>query len=107
MNETYYIMRSRLDSKKFTVIILYPFGTNYDIIHFGAKGYSDYTIHNNPIKKINYIARHKPNEDWSNPKTAGFWSRWILWNKKTLAKSVEDVKKRFGLNVILDDTKVF
>jgi hypothetical protein len=30
-------------------------------------------------------------------KSAGALSRWILWNKPTLAASIKDYKKRFGL----------
>ena len=64
---------------------------------FGAKGYDDYTIHNNDLKKINYLKRHSKNEDWNNPKTAGALSRWILWNETTLQDSIKDYKKRFRI----------
>ena len=67
-------------------------------IHFGAKGYSDYTIHKDPKRKASYLARHKPNENWKDPTTGGFWSRWILWNDPT---SIEDnmikLHKRFNI----------
>jgi len=56
---------------------------NGKTIHFGAKGMSDYTINKDPKRKALYIARHRKREDWTNPNTAGFWSRWILWNKPT------------------------
>ena len=66
-------------------------------IYFGAKGYSDYTIHKDPARKQRYIDRHKDRENWtkSGINTAGFWSRWLLWNKPTIETSYNDIKKRF------------
>jgi len=69
-------------------------------VHFGATGYSDYTKHKDPARKKRYIARHV-GEKWgkSGMKTAGFWSRWLLWNKPTLKSSASDIKKRFNISV--------
>jgi len=64
-------------------------------IPFGQKNASDYTIHKNPQVKSNYIARHKPREDWTDPRTAGFYSRFVLWNKPTLKQSVDDLNKKY------------
>jgi hypothetical protein len=67
-------------------------------VYFGASGYEHYTIHKNPKRKELYIKRHsKMNENWtkSGINTAGFWSRWLLWNKPTIKESYEDIKKRF------------
>lgn len=68
-------------------------------VHFGAKGYQDYTTTNSDDKKRAYIARHGVRENWtkSGILTPGFWARWILWNKKTIAQSIADVKERFLL----------
>lgn len=69
-------------------------------IHFGDKSLPDYTTHN-PMereeRKRLYLARHKVNENWNDPESAGFWSRWVLWNRPTIAASVRDVKARYGL----------
>ena len=66
-------------------------------IFFGAAGYSDMTQHKNEERKNRYILRHERNENWtkSGIDTAGFWSRWLLWNKPTIKESYEDIKKRF------------
>jgi Family of unknown function (DUF5754) len=65
-------------------------------VHFGATGYSDYTIHKDPQRKERYLARHnRGNEDWENPYTAGSLSRYILWNKTSLQESIQDYKRRF------------
>ncbi len=66
-------------------------------VYFGAAGYSDFTKHKDEARKQRYIKRHENNEDWgkSGIDTAGFWSRWLLWNKETIKESYDDIKKRF------------
>jgi hypothetical protein len=66
-------------------------------VKFGASGYEDYTIHKDPARKERYLQRHKANENWNDPQTAGSLSRWILWNKPTLRESIQDFKQRFNL----------
>ena len=68
-------------------------------VHFGAKGYSDYTKHKDLERKKRYIIRHKKREDWTSTGilTAGFWSRWVLWNKTSFRASVDNVKEKFHL----------
>lgn len=66
-------------------------------VDFGASGYSDYTKHKDPARKQRYITRHKKHENWSNEKTAGFWSRWLLWEKPTIAESKKFIKRKFGI----------
>jgi len=70
-------------------------------IQFGAKGYSDYTIHKDDERKKRYINRHKKNENWNDPMTAASLSRWILWNLPTLQASINDYKKRFNLKSLI------
>ena len=66
-------------------------------IHFGQKGYSNYTQHNNNGRKSNYLARHRTNEDWtaSGIKTAGFYSKHLLWNQKSFRASLNELNKKF------------
>lgn len=70
-------------------------------VHFGAKGYSDYTKNKDEERKKAYIARHRVNEDWdrSGLQTPGFWSRYLLWNKKTIRASIKDIENRFGVRI--------
>ena len=71
-------------------------------VSFGQKGASDFTKHNDKDRKERYIDRHKARAYWtkSGVKTAGFWSRHILWAKPTLKESIDDINKKFkGLNV--------
>jgi len=62
---------------------------------FGAIGYTDYTLSKDPERKARYLNRHRKNENWNDPKSAGALSRWILWNEPTIEASLRDYKRRF------------
>ena len=79
-------------------------------IHFGAKGYRDYTLISNKnspfyienVDKRNsvrtlYIDRHKKRENWNESDNAGSLSRWVLWEKPNLQPSIDFYKKKFNL----------
>ena len=68
-------------------------------VSFGQKGASDFTKHKDKDRKERYIDRHKAREDWnkSGVKTAGFYSKHVLWNKPTLKESIDDINKRFKI----------
>ena len=112
--------KSPIVEKKYRVT--FPDGSHVD---FGAKGYSDYTIHKDPIRMRRYITRHggvytrkfidpqrvhegmskvakSRREEWgiSGLKTAGFWSRWLLWSEPNLRDAMKLMKTRFGLNIL-------
>ena len=71
-------------------------------VSFGSAQHSDFTKHKDPERKRSYINRHKKNEDWSDHTTAGFMSKNLLWNKKTLTESIQDTNKRFkNINIKL------
>ena len=60
---------------------------------FGADGCSDCTKHKDEDRKKRYIDRHKKNENWNNPKRAGYLSRCILWNKLTLREPINNANE--------------
>jgi hypothetical protein len=93
---TVILQRSSNNKHKFMVKI------ENKTIHFGAEGYSDYTIHKDKDRMHRYEIRHKSRENWnkSGMKTAGFWSKWILWNKPSLLASIKDTEKRFGIKIV-------
>ena len=84
------IQPSNKKDKKYEAVI-----DNKKTVAFGATGYSDFTKHKDEDRKKNYIARHKPNQDWKDHTTAGFYSRWLLWSKPTLREAVAHVNKKF------------
>lgn len=95
---------TKLNDKKHKYQIITPNGKK---IKFGAYGYSDYTIHKNKIRKQNYIARHQKRENWNDLDTAGFYSRWILWNKPTLEESIKDTERKFKIKISTPNQHIF
>ena len=95
------LQKSRSRDKKFMVTI------DSKTVNFGAKGYSDYTKHRNKSRMRRYENRHKSRENWkkSGIKSAGFWSKWILWNKPGFRDSIKDTEKRFGVKIIYKSNK--
>ena len=82
------ISKSKNPKKKYDAKV------NGKTISFGASGYSDFTQRKDKDRKRRYINRHKKNEDWANPMTAGFYAKAILWNKDTVKASFVDINKR-------------
>jgi hypothetical protein len=66
-------------------------------IHFGAKNYSDYTIHHDTVRRNRYIKRHLKDLRTGDPTRAGYLSMFILWNKKSLKASIADYKRRLNV----------
>jgi hypothetical protein len=93
---TIYLSKSEKKDKKWKVLI------DKKTVHFGAQGMSDYTIHKDPERMKRYLNRHSGmHENWTKQglKTAGFWSRWLLWNKPSLEGSRKDMEKRFNISI--------
>lgn len=73
-------------------------------IHFGGvrengEWYGDFTLNGN---RESYIARHEQNnEDWTIKGifTAGFWSRWLLWEKSTYTKARKFIETEFDIKI--------
>lgn len=70
-------------------------------VSFGARSYSDFTKHKDAKRQKRYIKRHKAKESWtkSGIKTAGFWSRWLLWNKTSIKASAKNIESKFGIKI--------
>ena len=89
------LTKSPNPKKKYRVT--FPDGKKVD---FGGAGYSDYTIHKDPVRMKRYLARHgRMGENWSKKgiRTAGFWSRWLLWSKPSLPAAKRLMSSRFGI----------
>eukprot|EP00438_Fugacium_kawagutii_P011340 Skav220220 [mRNA] locus=scaffold749:57215:57490:+ [translate_table: standard] len=63
-------------------------------VSFGQKNASDYTQHKDPERKQRYIDRHRKNENWNDLKTAGAWSKNLLWNKPTISESIKSMENK-------------
>lgn len=66
-------------------------------VHFGSSEYDNYTIHKDPDRRARYIERHRRHENWRDPTTPGFWSRWLLWEKPTLDGAIKALPQRFSV----------
>jgi hypothetical protein len=72
-------------------------------VHFGRQGYSDYTKHKDKERMERYLTRHRRRENWtrSGAKTAGFWSRWLLWSSPSLLGARRRTEKVLGKKIVL------
>lgn len=78
-------------------------------VHFGRKGYSDYTIHKDAARMKRYLTRHgargtrsSRRENWgrSGQYTAGFWSRWLLWSRPSFRGALARTQSVLGRRII-------
>jgi Tfp pilus assembly protein FimT len=92
MNKKYFPYKSDRPDKKYFIIT-----NDNKKIYFGQASASDFTLHKDEARKQRYINRHKKNENWNNKDTAGFWSRWLLWEKPTIKESYEYIRKKFNI----------
>ena len=69
-------------------------------VHFGAKGYLDWTSGATKEQRTRYIKRHtNSRENHSNPMSAGSLSRFVLWGSSTSkAANISTFKRKFGLS---------
>jgi len=67
------------------------------VIHFGAKGMSDFTKHHDSDRRSRYISRHRKDLKTNDPSRAGYLSMYILWNKSNFQASVRDYRRRLGI----------
>ena len=92
--------RSDKPEKKFYVELQGESGRSKRI-YFGDANSKDYTLFSaleREERKRRYIQRHQSTEDWNDPETAGFWSRWILWgDTPSVQQNLKRTLSRFNL----------
>jgi len=72
-------------------------GSNHKVVHFGQKGYEDYTTHEDKSRREAYRARHKVYLS-NDPTTPAQLSWDILWGDSTsLRENVEAYRKKHKL----------
>jgi hypothetical protein len=98
MKEVIHVVRAVNGVHKFTAV--FPDGVK---VHFGRKGYSDYTKHKDRQRMERYLNRHRARENWtrSGGKTAGFWSRWLLWSSPSINGARAKTEKVLGKKIVL------
>jgi hypothetical protein len=64
---------------------------------FGSKGMDDYTKTKDKEQRARYLTRHRANEDWNNPRSAGSLSKHILWGDSTsIQTNLASFKRKFA-----------
>lgn len=108
INEIYINNTDEQDKKRFIATIFYMDNgkARYKTVKFGLKGAYTYLDGAPEEKRKNYILRHIVREDFNDPLTAGFWSRWFIWEerKKYLKKILKNIMKKS--NIIIKDIYV-
>ena len=119
------LIKSPNPKKKYRVIFEHG-----DTVDFGGKGYSDFTLHKNPLRMRSYLIRHGASpyisaslkkeknpkrvlnsllnvsnshlENWkpSGIKTAGFWSRWLIWSVPSMNGAKKLMSQKFNIKFI-------
>ena len=116
------LRRSPKPDKKYRVVFTEPSTT----VDFGQRGASDFTKHKDPARMVRYLRRHagegmdslsklsggalvgkareiesSRREKWGKDgiRTAGFWSRWLLWSFPTKKEAIEYIHEKFGVVV--------
>jgi len=69
---TVYLNKSTKLSKKLMATLVYANGRRV-AVHFGATGYSDYTIHKDEDRMNRYTKRHKSREDEDTEWNGNCW----------------------------------
>jgi len=97
MKEQVVLRTARNGIHKFTAV--FPDGKS---VHFGRKGYSDFTKHKDPQRMQMYLTRHRKRENWTRTGryTAGFWSRWLLWSRPSFKSALKQTEKVLGQRII-------
>lgn len=90
-------MKARFYNNKDELVKTIKFG--YRNPKTGKPG-STYPDHKNKQTMRNYVARHRVNEDWSSPYSAGSLSRWVLWSKPSISQGKRAYAKRYGLKLV-------
>jgi len=93
------VILARANNSKHKFMAIFPDGKT---VRFGARGYSDYTMHKDQDRMKRYLIRHMSRENWtrSGAKTAGFWSRWLLWSEPDFRRALRKTERALGQKII-------
>jgi hypothetical protein len=92
---TFEVSDSNNKNKKLKVVI-YKDGIKVKTLHIGDNRYADYIQYyrSSPSiadeRKRFFLLRHHK-ENWRDFMKPAFWSRWLLWEKKTLREAIANI----------------
>ena len=86
---------SRSDKR---LIALFKVNDKQKTVHFGQKGATTYIDGASDDTRMNYLARHRVNENWDRPDNAGSLASHILWgSSKSMRENIAAFKKKFNV----------
>tara|TARA_A100001201_G_scaffold134191_1_gene121673 strand:- start:269 stop:562 length:294 start_codon:yes stop_codon:yes gene_type:complete len=92
------IEKGTAKNKKLKAIFYDDKGKKIKTVQFGLKGSSTYIDHKDKKLRSRYIERHRKNENWNDPMSAGALSRYLLWGQSVALKTnISNYKKKFNL----------
>lgn len=69
-------------------------------VKFGQRGSRTYPDHKNRKTMLNYLKRHRVNENWSDPYSAGALSRWVLWSDTSIKGGKQNYSHRYRIKLV-------
>jgi hypothetical protein len=90
-----HITKSHNPLKKFDAVLTTDH--RHKTIPFGQAGALDFLQTKDLERRERYLRRHQKRENWNDPLTPGFWSRWYLWEKTTRGEAEKNIRAKFGL----------
>jgi hypothetical protein len=98
------IVKSQKNTKRLRAILTNTNTSEIKAVDFGSPTGFTYFDGATDIKRNNYIKRHKASgmQDWKDPFTAGFWSRWLLWEdkKQNMDNIISAIKSNSKINIV-------
>ena len=91
----YILEKSNRKGKRF-VIIMPDEGHKH---FFGSDVGKTYIDGRTDKEKSAWEARHSTNKNYNNRHSPVYWSKNLLWNKKTLAESVRDMENKLNVKI--------
>jgi hypothetical protein len=68
-------------------------------VDFGAKGARTFIDGRTQKEKLAWIARHKNDGGYNDPKKGIYYSRYLLWTETSLKKAVKSLEKKLGKKI--------
>tara|TARA_R110000772_G_scaffold97213_1_gene196381 strand:+ start:56 stop:346 length:291 start_codon:yes stop_codon:yes gene_type:complete len=91
--DTYLLKKSTRKGKRFVIIM-------EDMKHhFGSDVGKTYIDHGDLKKKEAWIARHRVNVNWNNKHSGIYYSRHLLWEKKSLKENIKLLEKKLNVKI--------
>ena len=67
--------------------------------HFASAGGKTYIDGRTDKEKKAWEARHKGDKNYNNIHSGIYWSKNLLWNKKSLKESIKSLEKKLNIKI--------